>query len=131
MGPRGDIVMSVAMTEQDARPERFYSRPWFRPLLGVLIVAAILLAAPLWGRYNADGKIDPAVSRDAEVVNVIVDLPFEVSTFHRVELSTFGVFSGRDRNNPGDRTRVRLQNVRQEDLVRMANLFWVEKIEPA
>jgi len=48
-----------------------------------------------------------------------------------VVLQEHGVFSGRDRNNPGDRSRVRLQNVTQENLDKLANFYWVVAIEPA
>ena len=123
--------MTALATEFSGRPIRFYSKPWFRPLIGVVLLVGLLVAAPIYGRLTSDGKISPDISRDAAVVEVIVDLPVDLLTFHREELSEIGVFSGRDRNNLGDRSRVRLQNVTQEGLEQMANLYWVESIEPA
>ena len=110
---------------------RFYSRWWFRPAIGVTVLALILLAAPVFGRVTSGGKICPDVSRSAPAVSVIVDLTTEVGTFHREVLSDLGVFSGRDRNNTSDRTRVRLQNVSQENLDALTRLYWVEGIDPA
>lgn len=109
----------------------FVAGPWFRPLIGVVLLVVILVAAPVYGRLTAGGKISPEISRDAEVVNVIVDLPVDVSTFHREELSELGVFAGRDRETIDDRSRVRLQNVTQGDLVRLSRLYWVSTIEPS
>lgn len=109
----------------------FYSKWWFRPVIGLAVLAFILVAAPIFGRLTADGKISPDVSRTAPAVNVIVDLTTEVGTFHREILGDRGVFSGRDRNNPTDRTRVRLQNVSQEGLEALTKLYWVEGIDPA
>ncbi len=110
---------------------RFYSRWWFRPVIGVTVLALILLAAPVFGRVTSGGKVSDDVSRSAPTVNVIVDLTTEAGTFHREVLSDLGVFGGRDRNNMADRTRVRLQNVSQEDLDALTRLYWVEGIDPA
>lgn len=123
--------MTTLATEFSGRPIRFYGKPWFRPLIGVMLLVALLAAAPVYGRLTSTGKISPDISRDATVVEVIVDLPVDLLNFHREELSELGVFSGRDRNNLGDRSRVRLQNVTQDNLEKMANLYWVESIEPA
>lgn len=114
-----------------ARAIRFYSRWWFRPIIGVVILVVILSAAPVFGWFTSGDKISPDVSRTAPTVNVIVDLTTDVGTFHREVLSDRGVFSGRDRNNPSDRTRARLQNVSQEDLEALTRLYWVEGIDPA
>lgn len=122
--------MSSGISNADYVPP-FYSKPWFRPLLGVLLIVIILMAGPLYGRTQSAGKISPEISRDAAVVTIIVDLPVDVQTFHRVVLQEHGVFSGRDRNNPTDRSRVRLQNVTQENLDKLANFYWVVAIEPA
>ena len=106
-------------------------RAWFRPAIGVFLLAVILLAGPVYGRVTAGGKISPDISRDREVVNVIVDLSVEATTFHREELSELGVFGGGDRDNVADRSRVRLLNVTQGDLVALSRLYWVSMIEPA
>jgi hypothetical protein len=117
--------------ETGDRVVRFYSRPWFKPVIGVFLLTVILTAGPLYGRFTAGGKIDPAISRDAAVVSVVVDLVVDPTTFHRTELQELGVFSGRDRNNPTDRSRVRLQNVTQENLDKLSRKYWVVRIEPA
>ena len=109
----------------------FYTKTWFRPLIGVILLAMILLAPLVWGALQSGDKIDPAISRESEVVSVIVDLWVDVTTFHREELSEIGVFSGRDRNNPTDRSRVRLQNVTQDGLDKLSRFYWVAGIEPA
>lgn len=119
------------MTDSPARAVPFYSRWWFRPVIGVILLAVILLSAPIFGRITAGGKVSPEISRTDPVVSVIVDLTTEAGTFHREVLSDLGVFGGRDRNNPGDRTRVRLQNVSQEDIDTLTRLYWVEGIDPA
>jgi hypothetical protein len=109
--------------------ERFFQRPWFQPLIGVLIIAFVLLAGPVYGRITAGGKISPDIDRDAELVNVIVDLTVDVTTFHREELSSLGIYAGIDRDNPGDRSRVRMQRVTQDDLTELSRLYWVDQIE--
>ncbi len=108
----------------------FTGGPWFKPAIGIFLLTAILVAAPIYGRITAGGKISPDISRDREVVNVIVDLPVDASTFHRVELSNLGVFGGGDRTVVDDRSRVRLLNVTQDDLVALSRLYWVSSIEP-
>lgn len=106
-------------------------RPWFMPAIGIFLLAVILFGAPVYGRLTSGGKISPEISRDAAVVSVIVDLSVDITTFHREELSELGVFSGRDRDNLDDRSRVRLQNVTQGDLVKLSRLYWVTSIEPS
>lgn len=125
--------MSVAGVDgiHEGSAVSFAGRPWFQPAIGIFLLAAILLAAPVYGRLTSGGKISPEISRDAAVVSVIVDLTVDVTTFHREELSQFGVFSGRDRDNLDDRSRVRLQNVTQGSLVSLSRLYWVTGIEPA
>ena len=104
------------------------SRPWWtKPILGLVLLAVILLTAPIYGRLTSDGKISPDVDRNATTVEVTVDLPFEPENYHRETLSDFGVFGGRDRE---DLTLVRLRAVTQSDLDKIANLFWVDEIFP-
>ena len=102
-------------------------RAWITPLIGSILLAAILFTAPIFGRLTSDGKISSDIDRNAARVDVFVDLPFEPETFHREELSSLGVFSGRDR---ADNTRIRLRAVTQDNLEAIANLFWVEEIVP-
>ena len=104
------------------------SRPWWtKPILGLVLLAVILLTAPIYGRLTSGGKISPEVDRNATTVEVTVDLPFEPENYHRETLSELGVFGGRDRE---DLTLVRLRSVSQSDLEKIANLFWVDEIYP-
>ena len=100
---------------------------WWKPILGIVVLAAILLAAPIYGRLTSGGKISDAINRDAATVNVTVDLPWAPDAYHRETLSELGVFAGRDRN---DESKIRLRAVTQDDLNTIANFFWVDGIEP-
>ena len=120
--PAASKLDEVADDEKEVR-----RRPWAVPLLGTILLLAILLADPIYGRLTSDGKIDPAISREAATVSVTVDLPFDPEAFHRETLSELGVFAGRDRE---DTTKLRLRAVTQDSLNEIANLFWVEGIEP-
>lgn len=105
------------------------SRPWWiKPVVGLVLLAIVLLAAPMYGRLTSGGKVDEAVDRSAAQVNITVDLPFEPENYHRDTLAELGVFAGRDRT---DATKVRLRAVTQENLDRIANFFWVEGIAPS
>lgn len=111
----------------DDAAEVIRQRPWLTPLIGCLLLIAILVAAPIYGRVTSDGKIDAGIDRDAAQVDVTVDLPFEPESYHRETLSDLGVFAGRDSDDP---TKLRLRAVTQEELDKIANLFWVEGIAP-
>lgn len=101
------------------------SRPWFKPAIGITLLAIILFAAPVIGWVSSSGKIDDGVDRSAETVNVSVKLFFEPQQFHRETLSELGVFAGRDRSDP---TVLRLRAVTQDNLTSISRLFWVESI---
>jgi hypothetical protein len=103
------------------------TRWWLKPIVGLVLLAIILLTAPIYGRLTSGGKISPEVDRSAAKVNVTVDLPFEPEAYHRETLSDLGVFGGRDRE---DLTLVRLRAVSQSDLEKIANIFWVDEIFP-
>ena len=113
--------------DQKDLDDRKGRRAWIAPLIGLILLAVLLLTAPIFGRLTSGDKINEAIDRNAERVDVFVDLPFEPETFHREELSSLGVFSGRDRS---DSTRIRLRAVTQDNLEAIANLFWVEEILP-
>jgi len=121
---------TVTAGVHEGRAIKITGRPWFRPAIGVFLLVVILVAAPVYGRVTAGGKISPDISRDREVVDVIVDLSVDATTFHREELSNLGVFGGGDRTNVADRSRVRMLNVTQSDLVALSRLYWVSMIEP-
>lgn len=103
-------------------------RAWVTPLIGIILLLAILLAAPIYGRLTSDGKISPEIDRNAATVDVTVDLPFEPEAYHRDTLSELGVFAGRDREDP---TKLRLRAVTQGNLDSIGNLYWVESIDPS
>lgn len=106
---------------------RLVSSFWAKPVLGATLLLVILVIGPVIGWLNAGGKISPAIDRNADRVDVVVDLPFEPEPYHRNTLSSLGVYSGRGRS---DATRLRLRAVEQDNLERIAQFFWVEKIEP-
>lgn len=120
--------LDITETGEDGKDASIRQRPWLSPLIGGVILFAILAAGPLYGRITSGGKIDPGIDRSATTVDVTVDLPFEPESYHRETLSELGVFAGRDRSDP---TKLRLRAVTQGDLNRIANLFWVEKIDPS
>ncbi len=70
-------------------------------------------------------KISAEIDQTADQVNIIVQLNFEPSQFHRETISAFGVFSGTDRD---DRSKLRLVAVDPSDLSKIANIFWVKEI---
>ena len=100
---------------------------WAKPIVGLVLLAIMLLTAPIYGRLTSGGKISPEIDRTASQLEVTVDLPFEPENYHRETLSDLGVFGGRDRE---DLTLVRLRGVTQGDLEKIANLFWVDEIFP-
>ena len=107
--------------------QRLTARPWFKPAIGISLLAIILFAAPVLGWVTASGKIDDGIDRTSETVNVNVKLFFEPKQFHRETLSELGVFAGRSRD---DTTVLRLRAVTQDDLESISRLFWVESITP-
>ncbi len=55
-------------------------------------------------------------------------VPFEMETYHREALSELGVYSGRLRDLTQNGARLRA--VTQDNVDRIARLFWVESIRP-
>ena len=123
--PTTDALPSRA---QDYAGHDRKDRPWLRPVIGLVLLAIIVLTAPIYGRLTSGGKIDPAIDRSAATVDVEVILPFELEEYHRETLSELGVYSGRLRDLT--LTGARMRAVSQSDLDRIANLFWVESIRP-
>jgi len=115
-------------TEAPAREKvALWQRPWFRPLIGVVMVLVLLFTDEVVGALQAGGKIDPTIDRAANSVNIVVDVKFEPRIFHQEVLAELGVFSGRNRE---DRSQLRLRAVTQSDLDQISRLFWVDKILP-
>lgn len=120
-------LAGIDAAAEGADDETIQQRAWISPLIGTILLIAILLAGPIYGRLTVGDKVSPDIDRDAAQVNITVDLPFEPESYHRETLSDLGVFAGRDRE---DTTKLRLRAVTQEDLNTIANFFWVEGIEP-
>ncbi len=118
-----------ASRAQDLAGTDTKNRPWLKPLIGIILLAIILFTGPVYGWLTSDGKIDPAIDRSAPTVDVEVIVPFQLEEYHRDSLSDLGVYSGRIRDPSV--TGARLRAVSQEDLDRIARLFWVEYIRPA
>ncbi len=113
-------------TRDEAEARR--ARPWWiKPVIGIAVLTFILLAGPVYGRLASGGKISPEIDREAQQVDVIVRVAFPPAIFHSDLLSDFGVFSGRDLD---DDTVLKFRAVKQDDLERIANFYWVESIEP-
>jgi hypothetical protein len=183
-------VTTALVVESTEEKVRFWRRPFFKPVLGLVLVFVVLVADEvygcvggagcstgvfsivgvvvlavglvIWSRLDAESnrfwailiaglglvlalagvttgptiqtipafgtsKISPDIDRSAERVDVIVDLKFEPDQFHRETIAELGVFSGTDRE---DRSKLRMRAVPQENLPKIANLFWVEEIVP-
>jgi hypothetical protein len=119
---------SSAAVEAPAATLGSDSRPWWiKPVIGIVAVAVILLAGPVYGWITAGGKISDDIDRSASQVDVTVDLPFTPENYHRETLSDLGVFAGRDSS---DETKLRLRAVTQSNLDKIARLYWVEGIQP-
>jgi hypothetical protein len=94
-------------------------------LIGVALLAAVLEGQQLFGMITSDDRLDPALRDATAPVDVVVVLPFQPERFHSGRLAQYGVFSGRDRAV----NRIRLQRVGPENLQRLANLAWVERVD--
>ena len=117
-------------TPKQTTPQRrkhFWQSPWFKPVLGVLIILSLLVVDDAIGFATSGGKISPEIDRSAERVDVVVDIKFEPRQYHQNTLADLGVFSGRDRE---DRSKFRFRSVTQGDLDQMARFFWVDEIIP-
>lgn len=120
--------LTTADVADEFKKPRISQRPWFKPAIGVALLAFILLWAPVLGLLTSPGKISPDVDRTAAQVDIEVKMPFEPEQFHRETLSELGVFAGRDRDDP---TILRLRAVTQSNLDRISRFFWVESIGPS
>lgn len=100
---------------------------WVKPVVGIMLLAAILAIGPLLGLATAGGKVSPKVDRHSPTVNIEVVMSFVPRQFHRQVLSGLGVFAGRDLNN--DRA-LKLRQVTQTNLDRLSHFYWVRRIEP-
>ncbi len=105
-------------------------RLWRKPIIGFALLALILFTGPVVGWMSAGGKISPQIDRSAAEVNIVIDLAQPAKLFHRETLSAHGIYAGRDRTEPADRSRLVLRNVAQDSLRTLSRYFWIESIEP-
>lgn len=105
----------------------FWKRPWFRPLIGLILLLVLLFGDEVYGAAEAGGKISPDIDRNAAQVDIVVDIKFEPRIFHQETLAELGVFSGRNRD---DRSQLRLRAVSQDSLAQISRLYWVDQIVP-
>ena len=92
---------------------------------GFLVVAGTLFGQQIFGFMTRSTRIDPAIPGTG-LVDVVAALDFDPERFHNDRLATYGMFSGRD----GSVRRIRLRQVSQDSLQRLASLPWVARLEP-
>jgi hypothetical protein len=93
---------------------------------GILLIAAVLWGQQLYGWATASYRLDPSLRHATAASNVVVVLDFMPDRFHSERIREYGLFAGRD----GTLNRMRLRNVSPENLHRLANIPWVDRIEP-
>jgi hypothetical protein len=95
-------------------------------MTGIALIAAVLWGQQLYGWATASRRLDPALRHATAASNVVVVLDFMPDRFHSERIREYGLFAGRD----GTLNRMRLRNVSPENLHRLANIPWVDRIEP-
>lgn len=100
------------------------AKAYFRFLVGVVVICALVFGPGLYGRVTAGTRVAPALENTNGPVNVTVVLPFKPQSFHQQQLSDYGVLAGMD----GD--RINVMNVSQDGLHDIAALYWVKRIVP-
>ena len=98
-----------------------------RSAVFVLVVAAAWGAWELFLVLTAPGRIDPALEpalRDRAPVSVAITLGFAPENFHIRLFQSYGIVSGVQ-----GRT-VLVNRVSPEDLHRIAQYYWVQRIAP-
>ena len=94
-------------------------------MIGIALIGLVLFGQQLYGRATAAGRLDPALAGAPGPHHVIVVLDFMPDRFHNERIAEYGVFAGRD----GALNRIRLRNVGDESLGRLAAVAWVKRIE--
>jgi hypothetical protein len=92
-----------------------------RLALGTLIC---YLAWQGWLVLAAPGKIAPGFKADAQKVNILVTLPFPPERFHVIAFQKYGRVSGTQDN------AIEVRGVNQANLLAVARLYWVTRVEP-
>jgi hypothetical protein len=93
---------------------------------GVLLLAVVLFGQGLYGWATAAHRLDPSLMHASGPRDVVIVLDFMPERFHSERIRSYGLFAGRD----GALNRMRLRNVRPENLRRLAGIPWVARIEP-
>lgn len=117
--------------EAHAVPQALRQHPLGRPELrslmaGVVLLLAVLYGQPIYGLLTSAQRVDGRLLDASTPLDVVVVLPFQPERFHNERLAQYGVFSGRDRAV----NRIRLRHVTPANLRRLANVPWIERVEP-
>ena len=121
MSERADIPI------RSGRARRLALGPEGRKLLaGIALIVLVLFGQDLYGMATASRRLDPALRDATAPRNVVVVLAFPPERFHNERVARYGVFAGRD----GALSRIRLRMVSPRDLLRLAGIAWVDRIEP-
>jgi hypothetical protein len=97
-----------------------------RLVAGLILILVILYGQQIYGITTAGGRLDPALRNVTRPSNVIVVLAFPPERFHNERVAEYGAFAGRD----GAVNRLRLRFVSPENLRALANIAWINHIEP-
>jgi len=116
--------MTGTATPEPAGASRL--RPLLTLFVGALLIVLAVFGDDLYGAVTARGKVPAELQAAGVPVHIVVELPFEPERYHLERLSELGSFAGR----AGEQTRVRLIRVTPENLERISNLYWVDRIEP-
>lgn len=92
---------------------------------GVLIVTALIWGPSAYGVLTASSRLDQGLRGATGPSDVTVRLSFSAEVFHVRELSRYGIFAGSPREGV-----VRLARVPPENLPALAQVYWVDTIEP-
>jgi hypothetical protein len=93
----------------------------------LLLALACYCAWQGWLTIRAPAKLAPGLASrggPADVVDVVVTLPFPPERFHVLALQQFGRVSETEQH------RLELRGVRSSDLTAVARPYWVTRVEP-
>ncbi|HSV83619.1 MAG TPA: hypothetical protein VLK85_30850 [Ramlibacter sp.] len=97
-----------------------------RPLLGILVMLALIYGRDVYGYFTASGRVAPEVQAAVAAepfVNVLLVLDFAPEDFHIKQVQATGTMSGVAGTN------VRLRRVRPEGLRELSRQYWIRRIE--